>query len=65
MGTFIKQLIPRKTDFRGINYVIEPHALERAKLQHQSAEQYIGPARRHTQLGDIYLKQLVAVFKRL
>ena len=65
MGMFIKQLVPKKTDFRGINYVIEPHALERAKLQHQSAEQYIGPERRHSQFGNIYLQQFIATLKRM
>lgn len=65
MGTFIQQLVPRKTDFRGINYVIEPHALERAKLQHRNAEQYIGPDRRYSQFGNIYLQQFLAILKRM
>jgi hypothetical protein len=65
MGKFIEQLVPQKTDFRGINYVIEPHALERAKLQHQSAEQYVGPDRRHSQFGNIYLQQFIATLKRI
>ena len=65
MGGFIKQLIPHKTDYRGINYVIEPHALERAKLRHQSAEQYIGPEKRHSQFGNIYLQLFNAKLKRM
>lgn len=43
VGTFVSQLVPRKTRFRGTNFVIEPHVLERAKV-----------AYRH---GDLYLRQ--------
>jgi hypothetical protein len=30
IGEFIKQIMPRKASYRGIDYVIEPNALERA-----------------------------------
>ena len=37
----IEQLIPRKVDFLGINYVIESHVLERHRLRHQGEDMYI------------------------
>lgn len=64
MGDFIEQLIPRKTDFRGINFVVESHMLERNKVDYKSPDQYMGPARRHSSLGNIYLQQLVGILKR-
>lgn len=40
IGTFIDQLLPKKTNFKGVNYVIEPHILERSKVAYQYAENY-------------------------
>ena len=34
MGTLIERLVPRKTKFLGVNFVIEPHMLERAKFHY-------------------------------
>jgi hypothetical protein len=42
LGRFISQLIPRKTHFKGTNFVIESHMLERAKLQIESSGMYAG-----------------------
>lgn len=35
IGTFIEQILPKKTQFLGINYVIESHMLERSKFQYR------------------------------
>lgn len=40
MGKFIEQLLPRKTRFNGINYVITSHTLERAKVEYHFEDQY-------------------------
>jgi hypothetical protein len=57
MGMFIEQIIPRKTRFLGINYVIEPHMLERSKFEHKSSEQHLDHANKYfsttTIVGDI------------
>jgi len=42
IGTFINQLVPKKTRFKGTNFVIESHMLERHKLEYQSSEIYLG-----------------------
>ena len=37
----IEQLIPRKVEFLGVNYVIESHVLERHRLKHQGEAMYL------------------------
>tara|TARA_Y100001963_G_scaffold159001_2_gene260783 strand:+ start:6096 stop:9743 length:3648 start_codon:yes stop_codon:yes gene_type:complete len=37
----VEQLIPRKTKFLGINFVIEPHMLERSRFRHSFDEFYL------------------------
>ena len=58
IGTMLEQLIPKKTNFLGVNFVIEPHSLERAKVQYQYNGQYIGEDFR-TDLKGQYLLQLI------
>ncbi len=57
IGTMIDQVIPKKTDFLGVNFVIEPHSLERSKLQYQYDGQYIGEDFRSDLKGIILLQQ--------
>jgi hypothetical protein len=40
-GTFIEQVLPRKTSFLGVNYVVESHMLERSKVQYLNSEIYL------------------------
>lgn len=40
ISTFIDQLIPKRTLFKGVNYVVEPHVLERGKVQYYFIENY-------------------------
>jgi len=58
VGTMIEQLVPKKTNFLGINFVIEPHSLERSKLQYQYQGQYIGEEFRTNLKGEILLQQI-------
>jgi hypothetical protein len=58
LGTFIEQLIPRKTRFKGTNFTIESHMLERAKLEHLSSEIYLGEEDR-SRIRDVLLVQQV------
>jgi hypothetical protein len=41
IGTFIEQLVPRKTRFKGTNFVVESHVLERAKIAYRHADMYL------------------------
>lgn len=57
IGTFIQQLIPRKTNFKGTNFVVESHMLERHKLEYLGNEIYLGESDRD-RINDVILLQL-------
>lgn len=42
ISTFIDQLIPSKSIYKGTNYVVESHMLERHKTAYQFGENYVG-----------------------
>lgn len=46
IGTFIAQLVPRKTRFKGTNFVIESHMLERAKVTYRTADSHLEESQR-------------------
>jgi len=58
VSAFIEQLVPRKTRFKGTNFVIESHMLERHKLEYQSSEIYLGDSTRGRQ-RDLLFQQIV------
>ena len=59
MSNFIEQLIPRKTRFKGMNFVIESHILERHKVEYKSNEIYLGDSGLRSRLRDVLLAQQV------
>ena len=40
IGVLIEQLMPKKANFLGVNFVVEPHALERGKLRRHTGNYY-------------------------
>jgi hypothetical protein len=60
MGQFIAQLVPRKTKFLGINFVIESHMLERPKVEYLFSDIYLGDSHRHALKDTILFQQFVA-----
>lgn len=42
ISSFVEQLIPSKTAYKGTNYVIESHLLERHKKTYMHSENYLG-----------------------
>lgn len=64
LGTFIDQLIPRKTAFKGTNFVIESHMLERHKLEYLSSEQYVDVIDRSMPRSAILLQQIVGTMRK-
>lgn len=58
IGNFISALLPRKTKFRGINFVIESHMLERSKFENLNIKQYLGD------LSDSELIDTDAILKK-
>jgi hypothetical protein len=59
IGTFINQLVPRKTNFKGTNFVVESHMLERHKLEYKYNEIYLNESDRDRINSAIYLQQFV------
>lgn len=59
IGTFIEQLVPRKTAFKGTNFVVESHVLERHKLEYYFNEIYLGESDRN-RITDVLLLQQIA-----
>lgn len=45
LTTLLEQLLPRKTNFLGINYVIESHILERSRHRYLFDQQYLSSTR--------------------
>ncbi len=64
LGTFIAQLVPRKTKFLGTNFVIESHMLERPKMEYLYSDMYIGENHRHGLKDTILLQQFVGIFNK-
>jgi hypothetical protein len=64
VGLVIKKLVPRKTHFMGVNFVIESHMLERAKMTYNYSDVYLGSKNRHGLKGTMTLQQFVGQVKR-
>tara|TARA_Y100000310_G_scaffold212598_1_gene213473 strand:- start:530 stop:4138 length:3609 start_codon:yes stop_codon:yes gene_type:complete len=64
IGKFISQLIPERVDFKGINFVIESHMLERPKFNYNYYDIYLGEDVRNFYRGQILLQQIVGILKR-
>ena len=64
IGTFVSQLLPRKTKFLGTNFVIQSHALERSKIQYQFEDIYLGDTNRNALKDTILLQLLQGTFDR-
>lgn len=64
ISTFIQQLVPRKTRFKGTNFVIESHMLERHKMEYHSSEIYLGDATRNRIRDLLLVQQITGKFTR-
>lgn len=60
----IEQMLPSKTKFMGINFVIESHALERHKFKYYYDEIYLKALQRDPSRGVILLSQFVGTLKK-
>lgn len=59
ISTFIDQLVPRKTRFKGTNFVIESHMLERHKMEYNYNEIYLGDSTRDRIRDTLLVQQIV------
>ena len=59
IGQFISQLVPRKTNFKGVNFTVESHMLERHKQSYEAQAQiYLGDSNRTNLNAQILLQQI-------
>ena len=64
IGTFVEQLLPRKTKFLGTNFVVESHMLERPKVEYKFEDIYLGDTNRNALKNTILLQLLTGNFNR-
>ena len=64
IGTFVAQLLPRKTKFLGTSYVVESHAIERHKVEHRYEDIYLGDSNRNGLKDTILLQLITGEFTR-
>ncbi|MAE85227.1 MAG: hypothetical protein CMB80_21005, partial [Flammeovirgaceae bacterium] len=64
LGILVHQLIPRKTKFLGINFVIESHVLERNRFRYLFDDIYLSALDRDTDRGNLLLSQFVATLRK-
>jgi len=64
IGTFVEQLVPRKTRFLGTNFVVESHMLERGKVEYQFSDIYLGDNTRHALKDTILLRLITGEFAK-
>jgi hypothetical protein len=62
ISSFIEQLIPSKTLYKGTNYVVESHMLERHKNMYRHSDNYLG-ARQEVQ-DSLLVQQIVGKLKK-
>jgi hypothetical protein len=62
LTVFIEQLLPSKTKYKGTNYVIESHMLERHKHEYRHSENYMGD--KQVVRDSLLLQQIVGTLKK-
>jgi hypothetical protein len=64
IGTFISQLVPKKTNFKGVNFTVESHMLERSHLEYYQNEQYLSETSRVRFSDSLVLQQIFGTIKK-
>jgi len=64
IGSFIANVLPRKTSFLGTNFVIESHMLERPKMEYFFNKIYLNESDRRGLKGTITLTQYIGDVKK-
>ena len=60
----IYSLVPRTTNFLGVNFIYESHVLERSKFRYLYDEIYMKSLQRDSERGNIFLSQFVGRVKK-
>ena len=57
-------MLPKKTKFKGVNFVVESHMLERPKVEYQFNEIYLGEGERHNINNSLVLQEIDSTVRR-
>ena len=63
IGDLLEELIPSSTRYLGTNFVVESHALERAKFTYKYSDMYVGILDRR-EASVIFLQQFLGTLKK-
>ena len=61
----ITNLIPKKTNYKGFNMIVEGHSLERSRVPYNTGDVYLGENDRRNLKGIILLRQLVGSVRKI
>ena len=63
--SMVSSLIPKKTNYKGFNMIVEGHALERSRVPYNTGDIYLGENDRRNLKGTILLRQLVGNIRKI
>ena len=63
--SMVTNLIPKKTNYKGFNMIVEGHALERSRVPYNTGDIYLGENDRRNLKGTILLRQLVGNIRKI
>lgn len=64
IGTFIEQLVPRKTAYNGTDFVVESHMFERHKLEYQTSDMYLSEQNKQRFTAVLLLQQIAGTVRK-
>ena len=63
--SMVSSLIPKKTNYKGFNMIVEGHTLERSRVPYNTGDVYLGENDRRNLKGTILLRQLVGNVRKI
>ena len=63
--SMVTNLIPKKTNYKGFNMIVEGHALERSRVPYNTGDIYLGENDRRNLKGTILLRQLTGDIRKI
>jgi len=64
LAEFIKTLLAKNVNFKGINYIIQPHILERSKVQYFTYSQYLDRTNIASNASQLLLQSINGTIKK-
>jgi hypothetical protein len=64
LSSFIKSLLAKNVNFKGINYIIQPHILERSKVRYFTYDQYLDRSNIASNSAQLLLQAINGVVRK-